>query len=229
MATNRITELIETCEKHVLPSNADVVLREPYIPYLPEGWNGILVLAEAQNLSNKHRDYVDRLRRLPATQRMQRLGRSEDIGIQPWDDGSLKLAIEAAFSVSAQSTGCSNAVPWSRVDPSGRNESPSDEHVACSVAFWRELLPLITPDHIVTCGKKAHKVIEQVDGDWNHTRLVLPSAQMLNRVSKLFPADNLLSHFPEVQHVAQAHPEWLDGYRKNKVFFACHAVCMVHS
>ena len=37
---------------------ADVVVRELHIPPVPAGWHGFLVLVEAQNLSDRHSEYV---------------------------------------------------------------------------------------------------------------------------------------------------------------------------
>ena len=91
---------IQVCQKHTLPEEVDVVIREPYLPYVPENWNGLLVLAEAQNLSKTNEEYVSELRGMSSDDLYFRLSDPADLGIMPWDDGSLKLAVEAAFSKS---------------------------------------------------------------------------------------------------------------------------------
>ena len=81
------------CKKHVMADSEIVVIREPYIPYIPNNWNRVLVLAESQNLSSSNEGYVQHLNSLTANERMNRLGfEGDDIGVYPWDDGSLKLA-----------------------------------------------------------------------------------------------------------------------------------------
>src|SRR5687767_623342 len=92
-----IDHLVEVARKHILPSDTPVVFQEPYVPYVPDNWNRVLLLAEAQNLSDSSKDYVAYLRARTQDERICRLGGSNDIGVWPWDDGSLKLAIEAAF------------------------------------------------------------------------------------------------------------------------------------
>ncbi len=227
MGATPTADLVAICKRHILPRNADVVVREPYVPYIPKRWNGFVVLAEAQNLSDTYDEYVSRLKKLSSVERIQRLEGRAGAGIRPWADGSLKLAVEAAFGISADSTARSNAVLWSQVDASGRNKKPSDELVLRSIALWSDLLPLIAPKHIVTSGAIARRVIEHIDGSWKHTPLRLPSRRSMSPVSGMFPEQALLSRFPEVRRVVEAHPDWLEGgYRQNKVFFACHAVCL---
>jgi len=120
-------------------------------------------------------------------------------------------------------------VPWSQVEKSTRNKNPSAELVNHSIAFWTDLLSVFVPKHIVACGAKARQVIEPIGGEWKNTWLGSPSPLALSRVSEMFPESDLLRRFPEVKHVVQAHPEWLKKYRQNKIFFACHAVCMARS
>ena len=53
--------LFEICASHITPSEISVVIPEPYVPFVPDDWNGILVLAESQNLSQtSNGEYVDR-------------------------------------------------------------------------------------------------------------------------------------------------------------------------
>jgi len=222
-------QLIEVCRNHVLPPDIDVVIREPYVPFVPGNWNGVLVLAESQNLSKTNADYVANLKAFSDTRRFFRLNHPDDLGIQPWDDGSLKLAIESAFSARAMRTAVSNSVVWSQVNHEGDNANPSGVLLELSSGFWQELLSLINPKHIVTSGNIAHGVIEKVKlGSWKHTKLWLPSPSAMSRISGMFPQKELLSRYPEVKKVINEHPEWVNGgYRQNKIFFACHAVTIV--
>ena len=210
-----------------------IVIREPYIPYLPKGWNGMLVLAESQNLSAANEAYVDELMRLDPTGRMKRLGHPElyegaDIGVAPWDDGSLKLAVEAAFGAIAERTGVSNAVLWSQRDPNtGANSNPDAHLQELSSVLWRDMLEIIQPERVICSGNIAHRVV--CNAVWTGGRIDkvrLPSPNGISRVSGMFGKTDLLKRYPEVRKVAEAHPEWLKSHRHNKIFFACHAVSL---
>lgn len=220
-----IAALLEICQRHKLPEGVAVVA-EAYIPFLPENWNGVLVVAEAQNLAKKNEGYLEWLKELPDPCR--RLGSHPDgVGVAPWDDGSLKLAVEAALGVDAECCAVSNAVLWSVVDGS-RNKNPDEDAIARSKLIWSEMLPVLRPKTLVTSGKVAYGVfgaaIEKAGVDAMRLDLRLPSPTAMSRISNMFDQGDLLSRFPEVQAVIDRHPAWLKGYPQNKVFFACHAV-----
>lgn len=226
--------LFEICVNHIIPSESEipVVLPEPYVPFIPDEWNKILVLAESQNLSQTNSGgYVNKLRRISTRERIFRLGGDSNIGVHPWDDGSLKLAIESSLDEKAENTAVSNAVLWSQIDSSGNNINPSDELINRSIKLWAELLPIFCPIHIVTCGRIAQKVIDQLPRTiWSgkRTNLRLPSRAAMSRVSNMFTEKDLLSRYFEVKAVVQEHPEWAEApYRQNEIFFACHAVSIV--
>lgn len=45
-------KLVEICQSYgAYKGSTKVVVDTPYIPYIPDNWNGVLVLAEAQNLN----------------------------------------------------------------------------------------------------------------------------------------------------------------------------------
>ena len=224
-------ELAGLCRRHILDSE-DVVVKEPYIPYIPDDWNGVLVLAESQNLSSSNSGYVERLKEFNENERIRRLNpkinANGNVGVWPWDDGSLKLAVEAAFEEAAASTAVSNAVLWSQRDDSGANVNPDVDLQARSSKLWEAMLAVISPNYVVTCGKIAYSVI--VGAGWNESKIKgirSSSPNAMSRVSGMFKEDDLLSRYPEVKQVLDAHPKWLDGgYRQNKIFFACHAVSL---
>jgi hypothetical protein len=223
-------ELTALCLRHTIPADGPrVVIAEPYLPYVPAGWDGMLVLAEAQNLTDGW--YVERLRRQTPTERVLRLqeGYSEtDIGVQPWDDTHLKLAVEAAFGVDPSVVAVSNAVPWSQVSGPRTNANPEGalEHLAAR--FWTDLLPLLRPGHIVTVGTVARRVVTSVSDDvWSGRLTVLTSAspRYLSRIAPMFDSGDLLRRFPEVRAVLDRRPEYAkEGFARNRVLFACHAV-----
>ncbi len=218
--------LIKACKKHVIADPENVVIREPYIPYLPNNWNKVLILAESQNLSSSNKGYVQSLNSLTATERMNRLGRGGDgIGVYPWDDGSLKLAIEAAFGIVAEETAVSNAVLWSQQGHSNQNINPAHDLQSRSSELWAEMLELLKPDLVICSGNIANSVIANTRWSGNIIKLRLPSKTAMSRVSGIFDESDLLQRYPEVEAILDLHPEWASGsYRRNKIFFACHAV-----
>ncbi|NTJ39282.1 hypothetical protein HQK29_16785 [Vibrio vulnificus] len=70
--------LISTCKKYILTIKIQLLIGEPYIPYIPNNWNGVLVLAESQNLSAGNNDYVQSLYNMSQDERIQRLGYSSE-------------------------------------------------------------------------------------------------------------------------------------------------------
>ncbi|MGC4122840.1 MAG: hypothetical protein QM765_51365 [Myxococcales bacterium] len=114
----------------------------PYVPYLPKRWNRTLVVAEAQNLSATNAAYRTKLLMNDVRGQIRRLGSSAgDVGVGPWDDGSLKLAVEAAFGHDPEACGVSNAVLWSQVDGKDSNKTQEDGLVEESIRVWSEMLP----------------------------------------------------------------------------------------
>ncbi|MFH1742276.1 MAG: hypothetical protein ABIH23_25000 [bacterium] len=224
-------ELIEICRKHVLPSGESAAMvAEPYIPYVPESWNRTLVLAEAQNHGISSADYLDWLKQQSSDRRIERLYLyPKGFGVQPWDDGSLRIALEAAFDQRATQTAVSNAVLWSLVTDTGKNQNPSKALCERSVGVWRDLFEVLRPELVVTAGKVAEnvmaEVIRLVPSPCRQVALRLPSPSAMNRISGMFDEADLLRRYPEVKRVVEAHPKWMSGpHRRNKIFFGCHAV-----
>lgn len=158
--------LLDIAAKYVIPTNdplhAVIVFPEPYVPYLPPIWNGFLVLAESQNLGNPADDYVKELERRTPNQRLARLGSiyPNIVGVQPWDDCSLKLAVESALHLKSEETAVSNAVPWSQ--RAGKaNINPIEQMCERAVGFWKEILPVLQPRGIIVCGKVAQGIMQR--------------------------------------------------------------------
>ena len=205
------------------------MIREAYIPYLPKDWNGVLVLAESQNLSNKNEDYVKWLQSLTSIKRMTRLKRyKNDVGIYPWDDGSLKLALESALKIKACHTAVSNAVLWSQRSNTGANINPSNSLMSFSARIWKEFLAILQPKTVITAGKKAEHVIKESCWSGQHIKLRLPAKTAMSRVSGMFKAEDLLTRYPEVKQAVVKNPVWVNEYKENKIFFACHAVSIIN-
>lgn len=141
----------------------------------------------------------------------------------------VKLAIEAAFGVEAKETAVSNAVLWSQRDPDNpnKNANPDSDLQRLSSDLWREMLSILNPELVICSGKIAYDVIREAG--WKEKdikRLWSSSPTAMNRVSGMYDEDDLLRRYPEVKKVLDIHPEWGEQQRKNKVFFACHAVSL---
>jgi len=226
--------LFEICEGHVLPHEWDVVIHEPYPPFVPPTWNGAIVLAEAQNLSKKNGDgYIEWLEGLSSRDRIRRLYLQRDrLGVQPWDDNSLKIAIASALKLEPETIAVGNAALWSQVDTQGGNANPSKAVEAKSSEVWAELLSALEPRRIIAAGKVSKRIIMAARGTdlrpFSLDEVRLPSRTAMSRIAGMFSESDLLTRYPEVAHVLRLHPEWFEGaYRRNKVFFASHVVSML--
>jgi len=222
--------LSQICRQHILPQDARAVIREPYIPYIPGAWNRDLILAEAQNLSVNSNEYIADLEKRSAEDRIRRLYLfNYGLGIGPWDDDTMKLAYEAAFGQRAEDVAVSNGVLWSEQADGGQNKNPSDELIKLSSRLWAELLHALNPERIITCGKIALSVIQQIPGLKKPIAFRSPSPTALSRTAGMFSMDDLLNRYPEVANLRNNREEWFKGVRwgnseHNKIFFACHAV-----
>src|SRR5262249_47631018 len=144
-------------------------------------WNKVLVLGEAQNLSQTYSPYVNRLKASSPDARILRHYQDHVLHVRPWDDGTLKLAMCAVFGGDADRFAVSNAVLWSHGTDEGRNASPDEILQSKSVEVWNRFLLELVPDHVVTTGKIAGAVIAAVkrrqNKTWKHWQL--PSASPL--------------------------------------------------
>ena len=227
--------MIGLCLEFPVPIDSNVVVARPYIPWVPKKWNRLLVLAEAQNLSKTNADYVDWLGTRKPEEQVCRLGEREDtadLNIQPWDDGSLKLAVEAAFGEDANQTAVSNAVLWSQVTESNANKTPSPQLIKASAKLWSELLPVLQPQSVITAGNVAHKVIDiaihihGVAPTFKHYKLRLPAKTAMSRVSGMFKVEDLRLRYPEVAKAEEKYCDSTEKFKLNKIFYACHAVSL---
>lgn len=224
--------LVNLCKNYILPVKENVVIPEPYIPYIPDKWNRVLVLAESQNLAKSNDDYVAALRKMDTRQKIERLYYAVKIEnivrIQPWDDGSLKLATEAALKAKSCYTAVSNAVLWSQRSDTGTNINPSNFLMNLSARIWKEFLLILQPKIVITAGKKAEYVIKKSCWSGQHIKLRLPAKTAMSRVSGMFKTEDLLKRYPEVNRVVIENPAWVKEYKQNKIFFACHAVSIIN-
>lgn len=232
VAIPRTEEMLRVCRGHVLPAGTRAVVPEPYVPLFPDRWNGVLVLAEAQNLGGRNSTYREMLLGMSPEDRMARLGRGvyddEIGGVHPWTDKTLRFAVEAALGVASDECAVSNAVPWSQMNTEGNNTNPSGELVKKAIPFWQELLPVIAPSMVLACGRVARRVLEGIsprgDAPWEVRFLCHPSTQATAPLVPLYADEVVERDFPEVARLAAVRTEWLRLYRRNKIAYACHAI-----
>lgn len=220
--------LVQACQTAARPPGGSVTVPEPYIPHVPDGWTGTLVLAEAQNHSRIAGDYVTRLLALAPRDRILRLGFLEDLGVHPWDDGHLKLAVNAVFDLLPEEVAVSNAVLWSCLSASGANASPPPPLVTLSARLWATMLTVLRPTRIVTAGRVAERVVRNARRlaplKFHHVVWPLPSPRVLKPVAGFLYAEDLMAHYPVVATAWGSHREWVvPSAQATAVFYACLA------
>jgi len=237
--------LLEICRKYTSDAPENVMFPEPYLPYKPKKWNGILVLAESQVIkSTDDESYGGKLKKLSSVERMARLGEKElqykegDIGIGPWDNGTIKLALQAIFKgtelgLELENVAVSNAVPWTK-RTNGSNKNPDEQMQAKAANFWKDIFDMWKPDInvLVVLGNIAEKVMrragisEKYAKNW--VKLRLPSKNSIFRIMNTFSHKDLLCRYGEVQKALSILGMKKDNEKlyKMKVFFACHAVSL---
>ncbi len=228
--------LLNVCKNHCYQNAENVIVPEPYLPYVPENWNGILVLAESQ--SSAYPQYWERLKKESTLERMQRLGKyPEGVDIGPWDDGTIKLALQAIFeganlNLKLEDVAVSNAVPWTRKsDDNRKNLRPDEQMKAKAAEFWKEIFLVWQPDVkvLVVLGNVAEGVMKQarILGKYRVLKRRLPSTNAINRIINTFDCGDLQIRFPEVQKAKETIKEAMGIHFKPwQIFFACHAVSL---
>jgi hypothetical protein len=221
--------LFGICARHHLPATIPAVVPEPYIPYIPEDWNGILVLAEAQNLSDTNRAYREKLLAADTRLRYGRLGPIYGIGIEPWADGTMPFAVEAAFGVDPKQCAISNAIPWSQAV--GRtNVTPATAMIRAAAPFLLEVLRELRPNTVLVCGKRSQWVFDEMRlceaPPWRLIRANSASPLGTAQLIREFPLQQVEQRFPSVATLMKKYSS--SRYWKNRVAFACHVVQLVH-
>jgi hypothetical protein len=206
-----------------------IVFPEPYLPYIPKNWNGILVLAEAQNLALRSQSYIDRLQLMSIEDQINRLIDPDDLGVEPWDNGHIKLAVKALYpKIDIYEVGIGNAVPWSARE-NRRNVNPTNEMLKYSIRYWDVLFDkwelLKDLKQIIVCGAKARYVIRNSINNAD-LELRLPSPNAIGRVCGMFEKKDLLNRYPEVLNAMKALSIQEEELGLSQVFFACHAVSL---
>jgi len=237
------------CKKHTIaglekteyggePTKYDLY---PYAPYVPKNWNRILVLAESQQLRGKNEgniDYVKSLLNASYEDLIFRLGNiritgekpEEQVGITPWDEGFIKLAMLSCFpEYKSNQYAVSNAVPW-HLDKG--NETQTEFLEQKSITFWKEILAVLKPKYIVCTGVYADDIISDTEYciERDCQQFHIRSASQLGRVINLFDENDLLERYPEVKNAISSNPQVVEISGMDKryyVFYAAHAVSKI--
>ena len=223
-------KLIEICQSYgAYKGSTKVVVDTPYIPYIPDNWNGVLVLAEAQNLNiGDYREFTE-LQKICRLYPDQDCSKKYDdlypysrLQIQPWQDGSIPLGLKAALDLDPYQTAVCNACFWS-LRENGKNMNPNEEMQRQSRVLWREMWKELNCDikRVICCGSIAKSIFNFTERDC----LRLPSPNALSRVSGMFTEEDLFKRYPEVKEVFANFKD--SAYRHNKIFYACHAVSIL--
>lgn len=229
-------KLVKICLDHgVYQGTTKVVIDVPYIPYIPENWNRVLVVAEAQNLdvgsyancSDEQkicRLYPDR----DSSKSYANAGPFPIMDVKPWKDGSIPLALKAALDLNPYETAVCNACLWSQRN-GGANVNPNEEMQKQSKELWRAMWTELEPhiSKVVCCGSIASAILEFAGQKLKELRH--PSPNAMSRVSGMFKIDDLLNRYPEVKTAYQelGADDIFSTYKLNKIFFACHAVSLL--
>jgi len=198
--------MLEICEKYKNQAPENVMFPEPYLPYMPDKpkkWNGILVLAEAQGRSS---EYEERLRRRrTSVERMTRLGwkkwkeppplfpnKPNWIGVGPWDDKTVKLALQAVFEganlnhLKLEDVAVSNAVPWTKKRSGSKNENPDEYMKAKAKDFWKDIFDVWKPEIkvLVVLGNIAEEIMNAPGIKEKYEKSQLQFATTMARIYK---------------------------------------------
>ncbi|PWJ61957.1 hypothetical protein SAMN05720473_11334 [Fibrobacter sp. UWB15] len=227
--------LVDICQNGRYNGSTAVVESIPYIPYIPENWNGILVVAEAQNMSEKLYKNCTELQKICRLYPDKDCSKNHDaskglfpeLDVGPWEDGSIPLALKAAIKkFDPFKTAICNACLWSLRD-GDKNVNPNKEMRELSKELWRKMLPALgsTVKQIICCGSVAASIFDFEEAKSKRTCLRLPSPNAMSRVSGMFREEDLFERYPEVKNV---FAEFKDTtHRQNKIFYACHAVSIL--
>lgn len=229
-----ISQMVKVCCDHEYEGD-DVFVTIPYIPRIPKQWNGVLVLAESQNMSEITPDELAVINKLPKTERAMRVHDrfATFNGVGPWDDGELRFVYSALFPNGLpDECAVGNAVPWTARPNDGRNANPNAMMQRCAKEYWSALLRVWEPkpSFVILCGKIARHVVApnlSEHGVKHFIELILPpSTPATGVISRCFDTDNMLERFPEVN---SALARWRNQhgrlkYEQQTIAYACHAV-----
>ena len=250
---NLINQLVAICRDPDL-SQPDPMIstanydKLPYIPFIPENWNGILVLAESQQLSGNKKgniDYIKLLNEADEIDQITRLGNKTitekepefKIGITPWDDGYIKLAMTACYpNKNINEFSVSNVIPWYFIRS---NKLHRKEYIILSNLYWQKIIPILIDyglNTIIRTGTYARNILNSKLV--NNERLMksvyyLRSASQLERVAYLFDSNDLKAHYSDINKdinkLKSIQEEEINLDTESHIFYTAHALSKIGS
>jgi len=226
-------------DTEISENSLDLVLdKYPYAPYIPEDWNGYLVVAEAQQLNRNSQGnsvYVDGLLLGTVEELIFRLNNQKfntgKVGITPWDDGHIKLAMLSCFpEINLDQVAVANAVPWFL----NKTNTKQDKFLKKrSIEYWSEILDLLNGKLkcVIRTGEYARAILDYYKLKNKNIEKIfsLRSASQLERVSYVFDTDDLLNRYKEVENALSTERFSYDKKIKaGLVFYAAHAVSTIN-
>ena len=165
--------LKQICQNFALSENVKVIERTPYIPYIPENWNGVLVVAEAQNITED--DYRDcseeqKICRLypnrDCLQNYEISGSFPKLDVKPWNDGSIPLALKASLELNLFETAVGNSCFWS-IRNGEANENPNEDMRNQSRILWQQMWDVLKErcSKVICCGNIAKEIFNFIEDD----------------------------------------------------------------
>lgn len=244
------SKLLQICKKHKI---SDLEIPEygkelkkydkfPFAPYIPKYWNKILVLAESQQLrglNDGNQGYVQSLLEADDEDLIFRLGNfnitrtkpEEQIGISPWDEGYIKLAMLSSFpEFTIDQFGVSNAVPW-HLDKDNKTQAALLNRK--SIAFWKDILPVLKPEIIICTGVIADSIITDTGYCSNNIchQIHIRSASQLHFVAKkTYRWKDWLDKNPAMKELFENNNDLIESSIDPKryfVWYAAHAVSQI--
>lgn len=213
------TKLVKICNDFRFEDSVridNLVLETPYIPFIPDSWNKnkVLVLFEAQNLSQTNQDYVDKLKQLPKRDKIERLYEKPNLGIAPWDLGYLDFPLKVCFpDYEYTDFAVGNAVLWSLA--SEKNLTPTNYIMKRSSELWSLMLNEMEPKIIISVGNKAAYVIEKSSYSGIKISTYFPYGIYPNFVNKHFDFTSLVERNVSVDRALKLLNKSLDTQLRN--------------
>ena len=251
MDTTLKDQLFKICKEHYITEKelkdykGELVNYDhyPYAPYIPKNWNKILVLGGSQKIkaaNNGKKEYRESLMDLSENEMIFRLGNpvvtykkpDQFIGVEPWDNGYLKIAMISCFPESRlDEYGISNAIPW---EMSKDNKNWNILLNNKSTKFWKVLFSILKPKYVITVGNDALYTIlvcyPRKEMKFKFFNLMAPLAPIGSR--GIFNESDLYFRYPEVRYAIETNPKIIkrsDPNWRRYVFFAAHAVSKIKS
>jgi hypothetical protein len=139
------------------------------------------------------------------------------LGITPWDEGYIKLAMLCCFPEFAiDQFGVSNAVPW-HLDKGNKPQAAFLERK--SIAFWKDILPELKPKIIICTGDIANSIITDTGYCSNNIcyQMHIRSASQLHFVvKKTYQWNVWLNENPTIKELLEKNKDLIqsdDPYR----------------